>query len=52
MKRRQFVSASVVGLIALGVAAIVLTVPGHHSAKSTAPASAAAYMPVPGSAEG
>src|SRR5689334_208334 len=51
MKRRQFVSALVVGLIALGVAAVVLAVPGHHSSKAAAP-SAAAYMPVPGSAEG
>jgi hypothetical protein len=51
MKRRQLFSASVVGLIALAVAAIVLAVPGHHSTKNTAPPSAAAYMPVPGNAE-
>src|SRR4249920_1205860 len=52
MKRRQIVSASLVGLVAVGVAAVVLAVPGHHSAKATAPPSAAAYMPVPGSGEG
>ena len=52
MKRRKFVSASVVGLIAVGVAAVVLAVPGHHSSQATAPPSAAAYMPVPGSGEG
>ncbi len=52
MKRRQFVSALVVGLIALGVGAVVLAVPGHHSARATAPPSAAAYMPVPGTGEG
>ena len=52
MKRRQFVSALVVGLIALGVGAVVLAVPGHHSTRATAPPSAAAYMPVPGSGEG
>ena len=52
MKRRKFVSASVVGLIAVGVAAVVLAVPGHQSSRATAPPSAAAYMPVPGSGEG
>ncbi len=52
MKRRQVVSALVVGLIAVGVAAVVLAVPGHHSSRATAPPSAAAYMPVPGSGEG
>ncbi len=52
MKRRQFVSALVVGLIALGVGAVVLAAPGHHSTRATAPPSAAAYMPVPGSGEG
>ena len=52
MKRRKFVSASVAGLIALGVAAVVLAVQGHQSSRATAPPSAAAYMPVPGSGEG
>ena len=52
MKRRKFVSASVVGLIVVGVAAVVLAVPGHHSSRATAPPSGAAYMPVPGSGEG
>src|SRR4029453_2044009 len=52
MKRRQFVTASVVGLIALGVAAVVLAVPSHHASKGVASPSAAAYMPVPGSAKG
>ena len=51
MKRRQIVSASLVGLVAVGVVAVVLAVPGHHTAKATAPPSAAAYMPVPGSGE-
>ncbi|TML14283.1 MAG: hypothetical protein E6G31_05770 [Actinobacteria bacterium] len=52
MKRRQIVSAWVVALIAIGVAAVVLAVPGHHSTKATAPSSAAAYMPEPGNGEG
>ena len=51
MKRRHFVSASVVGLIAVGVAAVVLAVPGHRSSKSVASPSAAPYAPVPGNAE-
>src|SRR5262245_34066582 len=48
MKRRQVLSASVVGLIAFGVVAVALAMPGHHTSKATAPPSAAAYMPVPG----
>src|SRR5262245_16420438 len=52
MKRRQFVSASVAGLIAVGIAAVVLAAQGHHSSPATASPSAAAYMPVPGSGEG
>src|SRR5205809_609784 len=52
MKRRQIVAAWVVALIAIGVAAVVLAVPGHHSTKATAPSSAAAYMPEPGNGEG
>src|SRR5262245_20966060 len=51
MKRRHFVSASVVGLIAVGVAAVVLAVPGHRSSKGVASPSAAPYAAVPGNAE-